>query len=143
MLFNLRLIILPALLLLPLFMLGLFNAVLHIEHLIQLFPKGIVLRCSDRFLLPQGGLFLLPARYVDFLHTMLFLQDALGGIIQVDLILMVSPELFSSTFPMDTVHLINDGLDAADMFSKSNHVIQLLDLGSTGLGLGHKSINGS
>ena len=121
----------------------LFNAMLHIQHLIQLFPKRIILRCSDRFLLPQVGLFLLPAGNVDLLHTMLFLQDALGGIIQVDLILMVSPELFSSTFPMDTVHLINDGLDAADMFSKSNHVIKLLDPGSTGLGLGHKSIDGS
>ena len=80
-LFQLRLVLLPALLPLPLLMLGLFNAVLHIEHLIQLFPKGIILRCSDRFLLPQSGLFLLPARYVDLLHTMLFLQDALGGII--------------------------------------------------------------
>ena len=104
-LFQLRLVLLSALLLLPLFMLGLFDAVLHVQHLIQFFPKRIILRCSDRFLLPQGGLLLFPARYVDLLHIMLFLQDALGGIIQVDLILMVSPELFSPAFPMDTIDI--------------------------------------
>ena len=68
---------------------------------------------------------------------MLSLQDALGSIIQVDLILVVSPELFSPAFPMDTVHRINDGLNAVDVLGKGDHVVQLLDLGSTGLGLGH------
>ena len=45
--------------------------------------------------------------------------------VQVDLILMVSPELFSPAFPMDTVHLINDGLDAADMFGSQCVVVAI------------------
>ena len=88
-------------------------------------------------------LFLLPAGYVDLLHAMLFLQDALGGIIQVDFLLMGSPELFPAAFPMDGVHLVDDGLDAADVFAKGDHIVQLLDPGSIGLGLGHKLIHGS
>lgn len=58
-----------------------FHTILHVQHLIQLFPKGFILSSPFFFFLMEDGLFLFPTGNVDLLHAMLFLQDALGGIV--------------------------------------------------------------
>ena len=60
-----------------------FYPVFHVQHLIQLFPKGLILSSPFFFFLSESGLFFFPAGDVDLLHAMLFLQDALGGIVQI------------------------------------------------------------
>ena len=119
------------------------HTIFHVQHLIQLFPKGLIVSSPFFFLLLNGCLLFLPGRNVDLLHAMLFLQDALGGIVQVNFLLMGGPELFPASLPMDSVHLVNDGPDAADVFGEDNHVVKLLDPGGVGLGLGNKIIHSS
>ena len=89
------------------------------------------------------SLFFFPTGNVDLLHAVLLLQDALGSIVQIDFLLMGGPELFPVAFPMNGVHLVDDGLNATDVFGKGDHAVKLLDPGCIDLGLGHKIIHGS
>ena len=87
-------------------MLGNFHAVFHIQHLIQLFQKGLILSSPFFFFLMEHGLFFFSAGNVDLFHAVLFFQDALGSIIQVDFLLVGGLELFPATLPMNSVRCI-------------------------------------
>ena len=94
-----------------------FHPIFHVQHLFQLFPKGFILSSPFFFLVSDSGLFFFPAGNVDLLHTMLLLQDALGCVVQIDFLLMGSPELFPASLPMNSVHLVNDSQKNSDPFS--------------------------
>ncbi len=56
---------------------------------------------------------------------------------------MGSQEFLPASLPMNSVHLINAGLDTVDEIGKGDHVIKLPDPSGAGLGLGHQIIHGS
>ena len=72
--------------------------------------------------MPESGLLFFSPENIDLFHTMLLCQDAPGGIIQVDFLLMGSLELFPAAFPMNGVHFVDDRLDGR-MKTRANYLI--------------------